>query len=119
MTSIVANFLPHLFEQLPGIVIGTAGLILIHTRWKRAHPRAHLYGSIGLALLLVNGLWRALSRTYIHAAYDAQTLTTVALVNKSTMANLTGFVVFTASLVFILVAILADRDSVKSSRGAA
>jgi hypothetical protein len=119
MKSIVEIILSSLISGLPHIAIGTVGLILIHTRLKRPHPRAYRYGTFGLALLLANGLWGVLSRTYVQAAFAAQTQHPVALANKITIANLAGFVILTGSLIFVLAAVLADRDSAKSSRGAA
>jgi hypothetical protein len=119
MNIVVEIFLSNLITGLPQIGIASVGLILIQTRLKGFHPRAYRYGTIGLALLLVNGLWGVLSRTYIQAASVAQTQHPVALANKITMVNLVGFVVLTGSLILILVAVLADRDSAKSSRGAA
>jgi hypothetical protein len=118
MNLTVEILLSSLITALPQIAIGTVGLMLIHTRLKRLHPRAYLYGTLGLALLLVNGLWSALTRTYIQAAFAAQNEHPVALANKTTMANLAGFVVLTGSLIFILVAVLADRGSARTSRDA-
>lgn len=101
-----------LVSALPQIAIAIVGLILVHTRLKDYHRRAYLYGTIGLALMLVNGLWGALARTYT-LTDAAQSLHPVALANKLSMANLISFVLLSASLVLLLAGLLADRDSVK------
>lgn len=118
MSQMIEIILSLLITTLPQIIIATVGLILVHNRLKRLHPRAYLHGSIGLALLLVNALWRVLSQAYFQA-HIAQGQDRLALTNMLTMANLAGFVVLMGSWVFILVALLADRDLAESSRGAA
>jgi hypothetical protein len=118
MSQVVEAFLSSLIVGLPQIVIATVGLMLVHTRLKRLHPRAYLFGNIGLVLLLVNALWSAVSRAYIQA-YIAQVQDRLAFASKLTLANLAGFVILIASLAFILAATLADRDPARGSRGAA
>jgi hypothetical protein len=70
--------------------------------------------AIGLALMLVTAFWGVLSQTYIQAARADQTQDVLALTNMMTKANVAGTLVFYASLVLILVAILADRESARS-----
>jgi len=118
MSQTVQIFLSFLVSQLPQIAIATVGLILVRTKLRGPHPNAYLYGTIGFALLLVASLWTVLSRTYIQASVTlAQDR--LAFANRITMTNLAGFVVLTVSIVFIAVAVFADRDVAKSSRGAA
>jgi F0F1-type ATP synthase membrane subunit c/vacuolar-type H+-ATPase subunit K len=64
---------------------------------------------LGMGLLLVAVLWGALSQGYILAARIDGVAYPPALASKTTMANLVGSVFYYASLVFILLAILADR----------
>ena len=118
MSQMIAITLSLLIGTLPQIIVATVGLILVHAKLKQLHPRAYFYGNIGLALLLLNALWRVLSQAYLQA-HIVQGQDRLALTNMLTMANLAGFVVQIGSSVFILVALLADRDLAKSSRGAA
>ena len=118
MSQMMAMIFSLLITTLPQIIIAVVGLTLIHTRLKRLHPRAYLYGNIGLVLLLVNALWRVLSQAYIQA-HIAQGQDRLALASMMTMANLAGFVVLTGSWIFVLVALLADRDLSKGSHGTA
>ena len=118
MTSTVEIFLSFLITSLPTIAIATVGLVLVHTRLRRSHPRAYRCGTAGLALLLVNGLGAVVAQTYIQAARAAQTQHPLALASKITMVGVAGFVVTTAALVLILVAVLADRGTAGSTGGA-
>jgi hypothetical protein len=117
MISILDVLLFSLVSNLPQIAIAIVGLVLVKTRLKGFHPRAYLYGTAGLALLLANGLLGAATRAYIHANAgnygDASTLA-----NRVTMANVVSFVVLAVSLVLILVALLADRSTASNSHSA-
>ena len=106
-----------LVAALPQMIFATVGLILVHARLRRLHPRAHLHGTIGLALLLLNAIWGVLSQAYFQARI-AQGQDGLALMNMLPVANLAGLLVMIGSWVFILVALLADRDSARASRGA-
>jgi hypothetical protein len=104
--------LTSLVSALPQIAIAIVGLILVHTRLREFHQRAYLYGTTGLALMLLNGLWGALARTYA-LTNAAQSLHPVELANKLSMVGLISYVLLSASLVLLLAALLADRDSIK------
>jgi hypothetical protein len=114
----VETFFSFLISMSPQILVATVGLILVHTRLKRRHPRAYRYGTIGLALLLVHLLLSTLSTTYVRATL-AQGQAGPAAVNTFTMTNVAAYVALVASWIFILVALLADRDLAKGSSGAA
>jgi hypothetical protein len=117
MNSMFEVLLGSLISSLPQVAIATVGLVLIHLRLRRLHPGAHLYGTIGFALLLANGLLGVAIRAYVTYAKDSYD--PVALAKMFTTTNLVSFVVLSVSLVLILVALLADRDPPKSSRVAA
>jgi hypothetical protein len=117
MNSTLEILLASLLSSLPQAGIAIVGLVLIHTRLRRLHLRAHLYGTIGLALLLANALLGVAIRAYI--PYAQQSYEPVVFANMLSIANLISFVVLSASLVLILVALLAARDPAKSSRVAA
>lgn len=118
MNQIVAILLSSLFTALPHIVIAIVGLVLIQTRLKQVHPRAYLYGALGLTLLLANGLLGVGARVYFQV-YVRDAPRGPDLANILTVFNLASFVVLTASLVLILMAILADRSPETNSRVAA
>lgn len=107
MESIVGNILASLVGASPQILIGAIGLVLIRSRLKRTFPKANLYGTVGLSLLLLSGLWSAVTRVYIQSNVSRHP---VELANVITAANLVGFLILSASLVFLLVAVLADRE---------
>jgi hypothetical protein len=117
MNSLLEILLASFISSLPQIGIAIVGLVLIHTRLRRLHPRAHLFGTIGFALLLANALLGVAIRAYV--PYAKHSYDPIAFANMLTTTNLISFVVLSASLVLILVALLADRDSAKSSRVAA
>jgi hypothetical protein len=118
MSQTVEVFLSSLVVGLPQIIIAVVGLVLVHTKLKELHQRAYLYGNIGLGLLLVYALWSASIRVYIQTNM-AQAQDRLAVINNFSIANLAGFVILIASLGFMLVAMLADRNPSKSPRGAA
>ena len=115
MNETIVVALSLLIGTLPQIIIATVGLIFVHTRLKGLHPKAYLYGNIGLALMLVNALWRIVSQTYFQVQI-AQGQDRMAITNMLTMANLAGSVVLIGSWVFIVLALLADRELPKSPR---
>src|SRR5688572_1031365 len=117
MNSMFEIILTALISSLPQAAIATVGLVLIHTKLRRLHPRAHLYGIIGFALLLANGLIGGAFRAYM--PYARRSYEPLVFANMITKINLVSFVILSASLVLILVALLADRDPAKSSRVAA
>jgi len=119
MTSTIEIFFSNLIGGLPQIAVAAVGLILIQTRLKRVHPRAYRYGSIGFVLLLASAIWGVFGRTYFLAASAAEPLNRVALANSITMVGLVGSIGLIAALIFILVAVLADRDAASSSGVAA
>jgi hypothetical protein len=105
-------------SHLSLIAIAIVGLVLAHTRLKRLHPKAYIYGTVGLALLLANGFLGVATVAVIQAnARDFGNGAAVA--NILTKFNLASFIVLTSSLVLILVALLADRRSAENSRVAA
>jgi hypothetical protein len=118
MNSILEVVLSSLISSLPQIAIATVGLVLVHNRLRQSHPRAYLHGTLGMALLLANGLLGVAVRAYIQAN-AGQLHESAAWVNRLTMANLVSFVVLAASLVLILIALVADRNPDRSSRVAA
>lgn len=118
MTLILEVILASLISNVPEIAIATVGLVLVHTKLKRLHPRAYFYGTLGFVLLLAHGLLGVAIRAYL-LAYATNYENGAALANKLTMVNLVGFVVLAVSLVLILVALLADRTSATSPRVAA
>ncbi len=117
MSSMLEILLSSLIPNLPQIGIATVGLVLIHARLRRIHPRAYIYGAIGFGLVLANGLLGVAFRVYIPYARRAYEPAVFAKMLAAT--NLVSLVVFWASLVLILVALFADRDSARSSRVAA
>lgn len=118
MNSILDVVLVPIASSLPQIAIAIVGLILIHTRLKPFYRRAYVHGTMGLSLLLANGLLGVATRAYIQANARNHD-NAVAMANTVTMANFVGVVVLTAALLFILVALLADRSPDKGSRVAA
>lgn len=118
MDQMIAIILSILVTTLPQIIVATVGLVLVRSRLKGFHPRAYFYGNIGLALLLANSLSRVLGQAYFQTQI-AQGQDRMAVTTVLSIANFVGFVLFTASLVFILVALLADRESGNGSRSAA
>lgn len=117
MSSVLEILLISLIPNLPQIGIATAGLVVIHTRLRRTHPRAHLYGTIGFALVLANALLGVAFRAYIPYARSWYGPTVFA--KMLTITNIVNLVVVGASLVLILIALISDRDSAKSGRVAA
>lgn len=117
MDSMFEIIMISLVTSLPQIAIATVGLVFVHTRLRRFYPRAHFYGTVGLALLLAHGLLVAAFRGYV--PYFRQSYDPVAFANLLTKYNLISYVVFSASFVFTLVALLADRSPAKNSRVAA
>ena len=118
MTSILEVMLSSLIWSLPQIAIATVGLVLVHIKLKRSHPRTYLYGTLGFGLLLANGLLGMGVRAFIQI--NARNYENgAALANKLILANQVGFVALNVSLVLILVALLADRNSAKGSGVAA
>ncbi len=117
MNSTFEILLGALIVNLPQIATAAVGLVLIHTRLRRLHARAHLYGSIGFALLLANGLLGVAIRASI--PYARQSYEPAAFAKALTVTNLVSLVVFSASLILILVALLADRKPAENSRVAA
>lgn len=118
MPTTLELFFSNLITGLPQIAIGAVGLLLVHTRLRRSHPKAYLYGTIGMTLLLANGLLGVLSRTYIQSAI-AQAQHPISLANKTSMVSAAGYLISVISLVFILMALVADRGSEQNSRVAA
>jgi hypothetical protein len=113
----LAAILSILIATLPQIIIAMVGLVLVHTRLRGLHPKAYLYGSIGLALMLVNALWRIAGQAYFQAQID-QGQDRLALTPLLAITNLAGTVILIGSSVFILLALLADRDLPGGSRSA-
>ena len=115
MNSILDVLLASLIPHMPQIAIAIVGLVLIHTRLKRLHPRAYIYGTVGLVLLLGNGLLGVATRAYIQA--NVRNFESgPAIASMLTKLNLASFVVLTLSLALILVALLADRSPVENPR---
>ena len=117
MNSMLAILPAALILNLPQIAIAAVGLVLIHIKLKRPHPRVHLYGTIGLAFLLAHGLLGvaiSLSMPYARRSYEP-----AAFAKWITVTNLASLGVLSASLVLLLVALLADREAAKSLRVAA
>jgi hypothetical protein len=107
MNSTSAALLAALIYNLPQIATAAIGLVLIHTKLRRLHPRAHLYGGIGFALLLASGLLSVATRVAI--PYVRQSYEPAAFAKALAITSLVGLVAFSASLILILVALLADR----------
>lgn len=107
----IENFLAYLIPQAPQIVIGVIGLVLIQTRLKRSHPRAHLHATIGLALLVVEGILAALAVAILTSEYSPRDGAVFA--NKLSRINLAGYVVTAAALSFLLAALLANREPIE------
>jgi hypothetical protein len=118
MSQTVEIFLSHLLSQLPQLAIATAGLAFVQTRLKGRHPRANLHGNIGFGLLLLASLWTVLSRSYIQVT-AAQAKDPILFSSQLTKANMASFVALTVSLVFIAVAVFADRGETRNLRGVA
>ncbi len=115
MNSILEVLIVSLISHLPQIAIGIVGLVLVHTRLKRFHPKAYFYGTMGLTLLLANGLLGVATRAYIRAN-SGNFDNGADMVNMLTKVNLVSFVVLASSVVLILVALLADRGSAENLR---
>lgn len=107
----IENFLAYLIPQAPQIVIGVIGLVLIQTRLKRSHPRAHLHATIGLTLLVVEGIIAALVLAILMSEYSPTDR--VAFANKLSTVNLAAYVVTAAALAFLLAALLANREPIE------
>ena len=118
MSQTVEIFLSHILSQLPQLAIATAGLAFVQTRLKGRHPRANLHGNIGFGLLLLTSIWTVLSRTYIQA-FAGQSKDPILFSSQLTKANLGSFVALTVSLVFIAIAVFADRGESRNLRGVA
>jgi hypothetical protein len=116
MTSLIFS---NIVTASPQLVIAVVGLILVHKRLKGLNPKAYFHGNVGLALLLMNGLWRVLTQTYIQSAQLAQERHPIELANMISLFSVVGFAISTATLVFMLAAIVADREPGKNSREAA
>jgi ABC-type uncharacterized transport system permease subunit len=118
MSQMVELSFSFLISQLPNIIIAIVGLTLAHSRLKKMLPRAYLYGNIGFALLLMHSIWIVLGQAYIQAS-AAQAQDRIAYLNNFTIINLASYIVLTGAIVFIAIAVLADRNTPKSSRGTA
>jgi hypothetical protein len=116
MNSMASLIFSNLVTASPQLVIAVVGLILVHKRLKGVHSKAYFHGNVGLVLLLMNGLWRALTQTYIQSARLAQERHPIELANMTSFFSVVGFAIFTATLIFMLAAIIADREPGKNSR---
>ncbi len=119
MNSMASLIFSNIVTASPQLVIAVAGLILVHKRLKGVHSKAYLHGNVGLVLLLMNGLWRVLAQTYIQSARLAQEKHPIELANMTSFFSVVGFAIFTATLIFMLAAIVADRKPETNSREAA
>lgn len=117
MSSTIQDFLAAFSGSLPQVVFAIVGLVLIRSRLRPSHPKACHHGTIGMTLILVNALWGALGRTWVLVVFAGETQDRMAVTNKLTVVGLVSFVLFSAALVFILVAILADRGPSTGSPG--
>lgn len=104
--------------RLPQIAIAAVGLILVHNRLKGPHPRAFLYGSIGLGLLLAEAVLGASLLAYIQGSI-AQAPDRIAATNRYSILNASAFVIRMAALALMVAAIVADRGATRSSRNPA
>ena len=117
MTNPAVLFASALIVSLPILVIAGAGVVLSRSKIPPAHARARRLSTSGFSLLGLHALVGVAMRTYV----DTITLRSnspIAAANVLSITNVVSYLLLAASLVLLLRAVLADRDSIGSTRSA-
>jgi hypothetical protein len=106
-----------LIASLPILVIAVVGVVLSRSKIPQSHAKARRLATIGFSLLGLQVLVGVVMRTY------ADTLAVnagnpVAMANVLSLTGVVTYLLLATSLVLLLLAVLADRESPSSSRGA-
>jgi hypothetical protein len=117
MTNSAIVFASALLASLPIFVIAMIGAVLSRNKLPQAHAKARRLATIGFTLLGLYAIVGGAVRTYV-AGGLASAGDRVAMAMGLGIANMVAYLLLAASLVLLLLAVLADRDSPISSRGA-
>ena len=107
-----------LISSSPILVIGVVGAVLSHIRLRQTHARARLLAVSGFGLLAAQALLGAGVRAYLDMMVISGSMLPVAVGNHRTITGVVSYLLLAASLILLLLAVLADRDSSGTSRGA-
>lgn len=117
MTSPLVLFASALIASLPILVIAVVGAVLSRSRIPQAHAKARRLATIGFSLLGLHALVGAAMRAYVDTRF-IDTGDRVAMANALSLTGVVTYLLLAASLVLLLLAVLADRNSSGPSRGA-
>ncbi len=107
-----------LIASLPTLMIGVVGAVLSHIRLRQTYAKARRLAISGFSLLAVQALLGAGVRVYLDMMVTSGSMLPVAFGNYLTTTGLVSYLLLAASLILLLLAVLADRDSSGPSRGA-
>lgn len=115
MNDTLSDLIPALVLSLPLIMVSIAGIILSRRRLVPAHPRAGRFATLGfLSLMGYAGV--ALAVRIYAASVAIQQVGPSTFARNLTLANLLGYALLLAAVVFILLATLADRRASGGAR---
>jgi hypothetical protein len=117
MTNPAVFFAWALIASLPILVISVVGVVLSRSKIPQSHFKARRLATIGFSLLGLQVLVGAVMRTYADTLV-VNTGRPIAMVNVLSVAGVVTYLLLATSLILLLLAVLADRESPSSSRGA-
>jgi hypothetical protein len=117
MSQPVIVFAMALLTSLPIVAIGVVGVVLSRSRLGQSQARARRLATAGFSLTALQALVGPTIRTYA-AIQHVEINDQLAFARILTITNAAGYVLLLASLVLLLLAVLADREPTGSSRGA-
>jgi hypothetical protein len=117
MTNPLVLFATALVGSLPVVAIAVVGIVLSRVKIPEAHAKARRLSTFGFSLLLLQALIGTTLRTYI--SYMAiESGDRLAMANQLTLIGVVASLLLWASLILLLLAVLADRNVSVPSRGA-
>jgi hypothetical protein len=117
MTNPAILFASALIASLPLLVIAVVGLMLSRSKIPQAHTKARRLATSGFVVLGLHALIGAAMRAYLDTLFIG-TGDRVAMANVLGLTNVAAYLLLATSLVLLLLAVLADRNSPSPSRGA-
>jgi hypothetical protein len=103
-------FTSALVTQLPMLLIAVIGVVLARSKLRQSYAKARRLATVGFGLMALHVLVASALRTYVDVV-TTRSGDRLALVNFFTYVNMVAYLLLVASLVLLLLAVFADRDS--------
>ena len=110
MTNPADVFATVLLSSLPVLVIAVVGIVLCHRKLPQSHAKARRLATGGLSLMALETLVRSVMSAYVTVS-RTEGRVGLPMVNALSIVNAVAYLLLLVSLVLMLLAVLADRET--------